>query len=377
MKKTFCIFVLTLSLTLTVHSSPIPTIQSFIEADRNSITPDGKIQGKMTINGQTYTAICDCNPVTPFSTPTTTSSSCDPSKLSIHEERKSPVTPPLYTKSKLSNLIGQIEDLSYVHIPYTSFKCLDGRHNKPTLSTPGGDAGEFINALSVYEDLLINNSTKLTQGQVDIFLSEYLKQMKPNTFHMCTDDEAVSHLEKELHIEGFNIFHPRIQSIPQLYDLIIKPENVGDLHLKMMLKYPEQFAVRKEIVEMFIRSYYKILWDKRNDLHMKLDLDVLVGEHNEVAFVEVRSEKGCQEEGLAPLMRSMNEDGSVFVNYLDAVSVVRKDIAKFFGDKMNHGLDSVDKDVMFKRMEHHGYVMLEITGGLIARDLPFYTIELA
>lgn len=76
-----------------------------------------------------------------------------------------------------------------------------------------------------------------------------------------------------------------------LINVIIKPENTGDLHIKMMLKYPQQFTIRKEIVEMFIKSFYKILWNKQNELYKKLELELLTGDHIESAFVEVRSEE--------------------------------------------------------------------------------------
>jgi Glu-tRNA(Gln) amidotransferase subunit E-like FAD-binding protein len=87
-----------------------------------------------------------------------------------------------------------------------------------------------------------------------------------------------------------NIINPRSQIIPELYKHIIKAENIGDLHIKMMLKYPEQFAIRKEIVTMFLISFYKLLWNKDDDLSKKLNLEILSGDHKESAFVEVRSE---------------------------------------------------------------------------------------
>jgi hypothetical protein len=73
-------------------------------------------------------------------------------------------------------------------------------------------------------------------------------------------------------MEGLNIKNPRSQMIPDLQKLITKAENIGDLHIKMMLKYPEQFAIRKEIVEMFLISFYKILWNKESDLTRKLEV---------------------------------------------------------------------------------------------------------
>jgi hypothetical protein len=63
-----------------------------------------------------------------------------------------------------------------------------------------------------------------------------------------------------------------LQIIPELVKVLTKPEYIGDLHLKMMLKYPDQFAIRKDIVEMFIISFYKILWNKEMDISNKLEV---------------------------------------------------------------------------------------------------------
>jgi hypothetical protein len=40
-------------------------------------------------------------------------------------------------------------------------------------------------------------------------------------------------------------------------------------------------------------------------------------------------------------------------------------------------MDPVDPIKMSNRLNHHGYISLEITGSYVARDLPFYTINLA
>lgn len=87
-----------------------------------------------------------------------------------------------------------------------------------------------------------------------------------------------------------NIQNPKGYLQKDLLQVLVKPENIGDLHLKMMVKYPQQFSIRKELVEMYLRSFYKILWNKDNELYQKLELEVLLGDHMESAFLEVRSE---------------------------------------------------------------------------------------
>jgi len=50
--------------------------------------------------------------------------------------------------------VGHPKELSYVNVADQYFSCLDGRVDKSVLGVPGGDSGEFILALHVYENYL-------------------------------------------------------------------------------------------------------------------------------------------------------------------------------------------------------------------------------
>jgi hypothetical protein len=50
---------------------------------------------------------------------------------------------------------------------------MDGRNSRPVLSTPGGDFGEFLLALHVYEGILGANH-ELNQDQIDFIFKTYL-----------------------------------------------------------------------------------------------------------------------------------------------------------------------------------------------------------
>ena len=196
----FLLILIYISILTTITKSN--TITSIVEVDKTSLLLDNnKIQGKMDINGESYNAICDCNPVSPIdvksslNNPNSPGPTCDPSKLRIHSERSGSGA----TFEEIRNLIGNIDDLKYVIVPETSFRCLDGRNSHGVLSTPGGDAGEFILALTVYEDLL-GGGKKLTQENIDLYFALYLKDMKHPKFYMCSDDFAVEHIEKELSV---------------------------------------------------------------------------------------------------------------------------------------------------------------------------------
>ena len=352
-------------------------ISSFIELDKKTMNEDNKIEGKMIINGESYTAICSCNEKEEeLNNKEDKSEKCDPSKLTIQNELKGKGA----SLNSIRNLIGDASSLTYVPIEKSSFKCLDGRYNKPVLSTTGGDAGEFILALNIFEDLLNennnNNTILLNQEDVDFILYKFINQSNSQPFYMCTDDNAINHIEKELQIEGLNFINPRDNIKNDLFDLITKTENIGDLHIKLMLKYPEKYGIRKEIIEMFLKSFYNLYWNNKN-IKDKMELDILSGDHNENAFIEVRSENECQKEKIAPLIPTQDKYISVFVHHLDAVSIKRKKIAEFFSDKSNTNFNGIDSDIMHKRLDHHGYAILDITGGFIAKGLPFDTINVA
>lgn len=351
-------------------------VNTYIESDPSQSSNPDLIQGKMIVNGEEYNTICDCsenNIQKQEDLPSQIDTEkCDPSKLSIINEKPGVGA----SLDDVKELIGNVEKLDYVHVTNTEFTCMDGRHPNPVLSTPGGDAGEFILALSIYEDI-VGNDFQLDQDKVTKLLGSYLKFMSTKKFDMCTDDEAISHLEKRVDVIGFSLVNPQAQLRKELFKYIVEPENIGDLHLRAMLKSPESYNIRKEIPEMFIRSFYSILWNTNNDLSTKLQLTVLNGHHSESGFVEVRSENACQKAELAPLIPTKNKKVSVFVNHLDAISIRRKQLAQFFSDSKLHHLDSVSEERMYNRLNHHGFAALEVTGSLIAKDLPFDTINLA
>ena len=171
-----------------------------------SASPENKkILGKMMIEGSTYSAICDCSPITLNKDQQTGNlgPKCDPAKLKIMSEKEGLGS----SIDDIRILIGNIQDLNYINVENSEFSCLDGRSSRSVLASPGGDTGEFILALMVYEDL-IGGGRRLSQDNIDLFFTQYLKVMKPNKFIMCTDDNSLSHIEKDLLVNYyFNILN--------------------------------------------------------------------------------------------------------------------------------------------------------------------------
>ena len=105
------------------------------------------------------------------------------------------------------------------------------------MGTPGGDAGEYILALHVYENMI---GRPLSDAQVADTFEAYLAWMRPEKFYMCMDDSALDHLEKDMGM-GISIEtlrNPKPANQKDLLNYLVKPDNNGDLHLKRLLKSP-------------------------------------------------------------------------------------------------------------------------------------------
>lgn len=367
------LFLFPLFLLLLPYISPqSPTeshFYSFLQSDSSTTSPS-TIQGKIRINDIMYNTICDCSGGAIDDNPETVQ--CDPSQMKIHQDKPGEGT----TFDEVRKLIGSPEDLTYVNVAESHFSCIDGRVPNAMLGTPGGDIGEFLLALHIYEDILGFNH-QLTQEAIDHYLEAYLKTMKQSKFYMCTDDEALEHLEADsgLQVTIDTVRNPTEADKKDLLGFLLKPENTGCSHLKRMLRMPDFYSIRLELLKMLLTAYYKILWDKENPLRERLLLERLVGEHQEGAFLEVRANEACKTAQIAPLIKPKNEGKSLFVNHIDAASIRRMQLAKFFVNEINKHQEPIDVETMHHRMNKHGLAFLEVTGSYIAKNLPFYTLN--
>lgn len=63
--------------------------------------------------------------------------------------------------------------------------------------------------------------------------------MKQSVFYMATDDQAVSHIQKQMNVVGQDITNPRDLLKTKLLSILGQTENTGDLHFKMLLNDPK------------------------------------------------------------------------------------------------------------------------------------------
>jgi hypothetical protein len=233
----------------------------------------------------------------------------------------------------------------------------------------GGDTGALFLGILVYEELL---NAELTPSQIKRLLDNYVDQMEHPNLHWCTDDQAVSHIEDSLYETGIDIQEPRPDLQDEIIQIISDPMNIGDVHFKTLLTRYEQLNIRRQLVEDFIKVYYRTLWDTDKQYSSKLELKQLVNSHQELAFVEIRQNKDCN----APLLPSIKAsmDTSLYINHHEASAARRAQVSYFVTSQLEHSGLEFNPQIVERRIENHAIAFTEVTGQNFAKNLPFYTI---
>jgi len=237
--------------------------------------------------------------------------------------------------------------------------------------------GEFILALDAYKDLTPGRD--VTQHMVDVWLESYLKSFPDGrAMVLCTDDRALRHLQDELQDETLSLTAPPARLQPELARALVEVPNVGDSHLRLMLKDPANYHVDAALVQMALRAFYTILWSPAAPMHDRVRVEQLSGDPNPAAFLEVSTTQACEEAAAAPLLQPRSPALSFLVSNLDAVTARRAELADFFANRLGNNLPiHIDKETLHKRLDRHGLAALELTGSRVAKDLPIYSLTFA
>lgn len=279
----------------------------------------------------------------------------------------------------------QREKMVLANIALTSFDCLDDRLTQPSLSTPGGDLGEFILALAAYfRHMDPEHAHPPSQELVDMLFHDYLMTL-PGSRPLvhCTDDYAINQIKAALAAENFDLNFPLDDiNTTGLFNKLLDVDGQGDSHIRMMLKQPHWYELDGHIVPRVLTSFYTSLWaqnqDKNSSLYRsgKLKLRVLHGVSNPQAFIEVSVNRDCLAHGVAPML-TPHQDGRhpVLVSHLDAVKTRREELADFFVRIANVSPFKTSKAVFFQHVDYFGLVALDVTGAQMAAHLPLYHIS--
>ncbi len=250
--------------------------------------------------------------------------------------------------------------------------CVDGRRPGCVAGAPGGNAGLLVLLLAAWEQEL---GRRLPPREVDALFLDYLGEF--GAFYLHTDRSAQDRLAgalPRLHCEGMEAGAAVDAGVrapgPDLEGLLLEvlplPAHVGCGHLRLLLEEPDLYRVRRESVEEVIRSFFRRLWTGDPGLV----LDILEGEHEEAAVVQVRTR------GSPGLVTACPHFGAteLFVHHPDAVARLHVLHADFLARTGRIPAERVPDVAAFQ--EELGAYHLETTLRRLAPGLPVFEVHL-
>ena len=261
--------------------------------------------------------------------------------------------------------------------------CVDGRDDHGVIGTPGGDAGEFLLALTSIERA---TGKPFPFECMESVLRSYLDTF--GHFYIHSDTQAGNNLIKSM--RGDPRLAPQLpgdSSTPQdwrlfmtsppeelreaIADHMVIPGNLGCGHLRLMLQHSERYLVRRELVELFLRTYVRMRW---SGVH-ELEYVTLGGRHQEGAVVNIRLATGVWPFSRVPLISPARGSTQMFVNHPQIADFTREQVARFF--TLHPEFSPIDEDhfgVLYKDMRRVAGTQLTATLGFLAAGLPIFDV---
>jgi len=294
---------------------------------------------------------------------------------------------------------------------------VDGRQfdDVTPLRTPGGDFVEFLVLLSEFQ----KNEEALTQPIVDDLFYHYIDtpdnsdrrlQSDPiyrTRFYYHTDVEAVQKIQEALALQrtgnstssqlangeqgeqgvSFDLSYPLVYLQDDIMNLLMEPDYHGCLHLRLIMTYPTLYDIDLGVTRMLIQSYFKLLWnrDKMGTrtgdlLYKRLKFVVAEGAHREIAWFNLRTNRKCWGEQIAPVFTFSLQAGAdpyddqvdqFFVNSNQAVVHLRRNLVDFLREV--HPLLS-SRSLTFFRVSRTARRAVLITKKFLLQSTPEYLV---
>jgi len=248
------------------------------------------------------------------------------------------------TSQDISTAIGNPLMITWASVLYHHFSDWEGRTSAQVMGLPGGDIGEFINAMDAYEEITLTTSR---DSDCERLLRSYLDVTQKISFYMSTDTGAVTQLATAVDIANLDLREPPDASATsKLLDALVLPENQGCGVIKNMLMKPEDFGLRNGLVQCVIQAFFSILWDVSSPESQKLRLVELDGTEAEQAVVIVKTSSECTDQGIAPLVQPNINGNQMFVVHEAAADVYRAELCKFFSTQSEKVSAATMQDIM-------------------------------
>jgi len=279
----------------------------------------------------------------------------------------------IVTPKQLQAAFAHVATLEWAHIAQTSFSALDGRNDEKVLGTPGGDMGEFIQALNAYTKV---SNKVLTEEEVEAVFDRYLKVMTRSKFFYETDERAYLRIAvatgcKNLHVsEMGSMRHKRAEYL----SVIDTPEYIGDSFIRFLAQNGTDLGLVPAYVKSALTAYHNALWTKPSEKSQKLCFLEMKGKPNtHAALVNILTPTFCVDQGLAPMAsQQLACSAPVLINHPEAVKILRRELVSVFNYNTEPKVDPRDVLAAYNAIAQEN---LEKYWALVGEGLPIYNVE--
>lgn len=294
---------------------------------------------------------------------------CRVNKVSlVTDQGQSPEIKDAFDPTVILNHFGKPQDLEWAHVSQHFFSDIDGRTEEKILATPGGDLGEFLLALSVFEDL---SKTEVDVETAAGLLLQFIKSSTKVKFWFNTAEKEMKNLTTSLGCVNLKIVDPPLKFKKPILNNLIHPGNVGNRHFKNMLLDPAAYDTRQRTIETVLQAFHLVMWNKTDVTHHKLAYIMYQGNPTEKAFVNIESAQHCIDEGLAPLISPTTCSANMFLNHPEAVIKIRMELAHLMAKNNKQFANQ-----MLNKMNERGILQLAKTAANLLKGYPVYTVKL-
>ena len=291
------------------------------------------------------------------------------------------------TRDQIEAHIGDLHTVRWVKMAalllHTKVSCVDGRDDHGVIGTPGGNAGEFLLALSAIERVTgkpfpVEALPQVLHSYIDTF----------GHFYVHSDTNAANELIKSMRQDRrLDQLLPPVTSTSQdwrnymnappesarelMLEHMALPGHLGCGHLRLMLQHPERYLVRRALCEEFIKAYFRMRWQGV----LELEYVILGGGHQEGAVVNIRLASGVWPFTRVPLISPACGPTQMFVNHPQVAEFMRDQVARFFTIHPDFlPCDDRHFGMLQKDMRRLAGIQIAATLAELANGLPIYDV---
>ena len=262
--------------------------------------------------------------------------------------------------------------------------CVDGRDDSGVVGTPGGDAGEFLLALSAVE--------RVTGRALDDIAVSKLLRRRLDTFgrfYLHTDVNGGNALVKALRADRRlaplleNISHTHewrrlMRGPPKEYRAVLldlfmqNPQALGCGHVRMSWQQAEAYGTRPLLIESFLRMFFTLRWNGA----VEAEYVALGGGHREGAVLNVVVDGGVHSFTTLPLVSPSTGRQQMFVNHPQVSNFLRDELIEFIAQQDDVvALTSGELEALHGEVASLGQQQLMATLTRLAAGLPIYQVR--